>query len=118
MTRHIIENSFSLHIEDKFGRTIDSKGWKKQTPFGLMNYMSKQPDWETMTLKRTKTVRDTQKKGDDNIVSQKETILRLARLGSGEVQAAKVEGNLTKDGQLLPNILTFWGNSEIHHNAR
>lgn len=110
MSRHNIKINFSLkQVIDNKIVDIDTKNWTDISAEGLARFLrATNPHWQSVIVTKHRIIYDPQKQQGDNIVSKKQSTLKLTRLNSFEVQSVKVDENLTKNGKIPSNISMFF----------
>ena len=106
-TRHKIERYYSIKaiVNNKIVN-LDISTWNG-TASGLAKTTHAQvPDWELLNVSQTRLVIDTV---IGKTVDKKLNKLQIARIGHSESLCTKVDENLTKNGRIPANILSFFG---------
>lgn len=114
MTRHVKENHFSLSLVKVGDKeiSVNSSSWTDTTPEGLANFMKQNvPNWTQLLLTKNTFVIDTEKRQGSNIVAQKQTVLKIGRIGDKSL-CTRVDENMQRNGRVPSNIACFFGGNQ------
>ena len=111
--RHNIQKTFYLsNVIGLGGAVVNTANWTDQTPEGLSKFIQKNvPDWQQLMVVKTTTVIDPQKKLGNKTVSQKQSYLKIGRLGTGSL-CISVDKDLTQNGVIPQHIRKFFGENQ------